>query len=169
MTRTAARHFVLSIATLGLLAAGPIAAADRPNPQAEEKARTLVERNQRVIAAFAHPTASYRDLAHVGTEALPGGGFRVTYQLNYKAFRGCGCSFYSKLAFDFDDAGGFRTVETAGRNCTVAPFTASDAAIGVVRAVVRNEPELRDNYQILRMFETYDARDMMKFVMALSR
>ncbi len=170
MTRLTSKK-LWSFVAAGLLAfvVTPTQAADRPAPKAEEKARGLVERNQRVIASFAHPTSKLREMKHLRTEKLPSGGFKVVYEMNYTAFRGYGMKFYSNLAFTFDDEGYYRTVDTAGRNGTVAPFTATDAAIGVIQAVIRNEPELRDNYEIVKMFEKSDARDILKFVLALSR
>ncbi|MBA4190870.1 MAG: hypothetical protein C0467_23020 [Planctomycetaceae bacterium] len=159
-----------SFIAAGLLAfvVTPAQAADRPAPKAEEKARGLVERNQKVIAAFAHPTSRFREMKHVRTEKIAG-GFKVVYEMNYTAFRGYGCKFYSNLAFTFDDAGYYMTVETAGRNGTVAPFAATDTAISAIQAVIRSEPELRENYEIVKMFEKSDARDILKFVLALSR
>jgi len=169
MTRLTSKKLLSFIAASFLTLVATPALAGEPSVKAEEKARGLVERNQRIIACFAHPTSKFRDLQHVSTEALPSGGFKVIYAMNYTAFRGCGCRFYSNLAFTFDDDGSYRNVETAGRNCSVGPFTASDAAIGVIQAVVRNEPELRDNFELLKMFEKSDARDILKFVLALSR
>lgn len=170
MTCLSLKNLLLGFVAVGLLGFGanPALAGDSVAPAAEAKAKALVERNQRMISVFAHPTSSFRDMRYLSTEKIAGGGFKVIYEMNYTAFRGIGCKFYSNLAFTFTDSGSYQTVETAGRNGTVAPFTATDAAIGVIRAVVRNEPELRDNYQFLRIFETNDARDMLKFVFFLS-
>ncbi|MFO0826362.1 MAG: hypothetical protein U0792_25125 [Gemmataceae bacterium] len=171
MTCLTSKSLLLGFVVVGLLGLGanPALAGNAVNPTAEAKAKGMVERNQRMVALFAHPTAKFRDMSYISTEKLESGGFRVTYALNYTAFRGVGCKFYSHLAFTFTDDGSYRTVETAGRNCTVAPFTATDTAIGAIRAVIRNEPQLRDNYEFLQIFERNDARDMLKFVFFLSR
>lgn len=170
MTHLAVKKSLLAFVAVGLclVAASPARAGDAPDPKAETRARNLVENNQRIIAAFAHPTSKFVSMAHRSTEKTPD-GFKVTYEVNYVAFRGCGCRFYSNLAFTFDPDGSYRTVETAGRNCTVAPFTASDAVLGVVQAVIKNEPELRNNYEFLKVIEKSDARDILRFMLLLSR
>jgi hypothetical protein len=170
MTHLLARNPLLGLIAVGLslLTAAPIHAADPPHPKAEHRARNLVENNQWVIAAFAHPTSKFVNMRHMRTESTSD-GFKVTYEVNYIAFRGCGCRFYSNLAFSFDADGSFRTVETAGRNCTVAPFTACDAVLGVAQAIIKNEPQLRNNYEFLKLIEKSDARDLLKFVLLLSR
>ncbi|MCE9562207.1 MAG: hypothetical protein K8U57_09155 [Planctomycetes bacterium] len=170
MTRFTSKKLLLSFVAIGLLSlvAAPAQAGDSVAPKAEEKAKSLVERNQRMITVFAHPTSKFHDMKYLSTEKLKD-GFKVIYEVNYTAFRGYGAKFYSNLAFTFDDDGYYKTVETAGRNCTVAPFTATDAALGVIQAVIKNEPELRENFEFLKIFEKSDARDMLRFVLLLSR
>jgi hypothetical protein len=89
MIRSTSKNLLLSFAAIGLLSlvGAPAYAGEIVAPKAEEKAKSLIERNQRMITMFAHPTSKFRDMKYSSTEKLKD-GFKVIYEVNYTAFRG---------------------------------------------------------------------------------
>ncbi len=164
----AKRSFVALVAAGLLATATPAFAGDIANPQAVEKAQGLIDKCQSSIALCAHPTAQFNGLQFLRTERVDD-GFKVIYTLNYTAFRGCGMRFRSDLAFVFDDDGYYRSVEVCGRNCTVAPFVATDKALAAACCLIRNDPGLASNNEMFRFIESADARELMKFLFVYTK
>ncbi len=144
-----------AIAILSLHA--PLSAADEPG--AVRRARRLIEPDVSSVLFLAHPTGTLANTEYDGYRAK-GENYVITYTFHYDSLWGNRC--YTTLSFTFDGEGKYLDCKCAARKGVVPPFVAADAVLDVVKDVIRDDPDLRDNKLVREMLEETDAKEILK-------
>ncbi len=157
------RSYVMAVVA-GLLL---VAAAKAGGDAAVSKASSLIQKDQRLIALVAHPTAKLKSIEYQSTTKLAN-GFQLNYRLNFvSAF---GNPFYSTLGFEFDSDGNIRDITMVATSALVDPFSASDLALDALRDdILDNSPDIRNNRAAREYIERADAKGILVFLLKNTR
>ncbi|QEG21002.1 hypothetical protein [Mariniblastus fucicola] len=108
-------------------------------------ARRLIESRQRKIMFAMHPTVADKDaisLEYLGCE-VEGANVSYKYKFRFKGFDG---KQSATMKFTFHNNGLFRSIETVDYTSQlVAPFTAADLVIDLLRDMVKEDAKLKDD------------------------
>jgi len=144
----------ICLVAVGLLQAGGDSAATT-------KAARLIQKEQKLIAFFAHPTGKLQTLQLVETKNIDG-GFILTYQFNYKHPFG---DFYSKIDFRFDGDGNYRTASPRASSGLTDAFDSANVVISWAKEELLKNPEFRDNKVVRDLIERADAKGLLGFML----
>jgi hypothetical protein len=142
-----------------LCLACPVAASAEP-PAAKEL-RTAVESEKTIVAFFVHPTATLKKLAFDGcTKAET--GYQVEYSFTYES--AFGNPFTTRVAFSCDANGKFtddiKAISTTNENPFAKPFAGFNRILKLVKAVLLEEPEIKDDAELSKAIEKAEAANL---------
>ena len=130
---------ILPTATLVLLAAMPLRAAD--DPVGLRSNHRLIVAEARGILGLAHPTVRYTGIENDGRDDYRDGSYRLSYVFN---FNDGGDAGYRVIRFNFDRAGKLTSL-TPGNGSTFVPaFLGSDLFIEVIKAGLKDAKNAND-------------------------
>ncbi len=144
------------IAALVFVGGASAKAAD--NTPAENGAIRHLEAHAEIIAGFAYPTVTHIKSEYDGGVRERDGAFKLTY-----AYRGSwsDSTGYFSLNFHYNRDGRLLRISDGPRSWFFPPFTTSDVLLEVVKAVIEEEPELRDDAAIQAVMRTGSVRKIL--------